>query len=95
MRSRGRRVNANDVMEVAREAVVVMLKVASPVLLLALFVGLLISLFQALTQMQEMTLTFVPKALVIFLSLLVFVPYMLGVLTVFTQGLMDRIIALG
>jgi len=88
-------VNANDVMEVAREAVVVMLKVASPVLLLALFVGLMISLFQALTQMQEMTLTFVPKALVIFLSLLIFVPYMLSVLTVFTQGLMDRIIALG
>ncbi len=87
--------NANDVMEVAREAVVVMLKVASPVLLLALFVGLMISLFQALTQMQEMTLTFVPKALVIFLSLLIFVPYMLSVLTVFTQGLMDRIIALG
>ena len=82
-------------MEVAREAVVVMLKVSSPVLLLALFVGLVISLFQALTQMQEMTLTFVPKALVIFISLLLFVPYMLGVLTVFTQGLMDRIIALG
>jgi flagellar biosynthetic protein FliQ len=88
-------VNATDVMEVAREAVVVMLKVASPVLLLALFVGLIISLFQALTQMQEMTLTFVPKALVIFISLLIFVPYMLGVLTVFTEGLMDRIIALG
>ena len=87
--------NAVDVMEVAREAVIVMLKVSSPVLLLALMVGLTISLFQALTQMQEMTLTFVPKALVIFTSLLVFVPYMLGVLVTFTQGLMDRIIALG
>ena len=87
--------NAADVMEVAREAVIVMLKVASPVLLLALTVGLLISLFQALTQMQEMTLTFVPKALVIFTSLLIFVPYMLNVLITFTQGLMDRIVALG
>jgi flagellar biosynthetic protein FliQ len=87
--------NAADVMEVSREAVVVMLKVGSPILLLALIVGLIISLFQALTQMQEMTLTFVPKALVIFVSLLVFLPFMLGVLVTFTEGLMDRIVALG
>ncbi len=82
-------------MEVSREAVVVMLKIGSPILLLALFVGLIISLFQALTQMQEMTLTFVPKAIVIFLSLLLFLPFMLGVLVTFTEGLMDRIVALG
>ncbi len=87
--------NAADVMEVSREAVVVMLKVGSPVLLLALTVGLVISLFQALTQMQEMTLTFVPKALVIFLSLMLFLPFMLGVLVTFTESLMDRIVALG
>ena len=49
--------NAADVMDVAREAVIVMLKVGSPIMLLALLVGLTISLFQALTQMQEMTLT--------------------------------------
>jgi flagellar biosynthetic protein FliQ len=87
--------NAADVMEVSREAVVVMLKVGSPILLLALFVGLTISLFQALTQMQEMTLTFVPKAITIFVSLLVFTPFMLGVLVTFTESLMDRIVALG
>ena len=87
--------NTTDVMEVAREAVVVMLKVSSPILLLALFVGLVISLFQALTQMQEMTLTFVPKAMVIFVSLLVFMPFMLGVLVTFTESLMDRIVAMG
>ena len=87
--------NAVDVMEVSREAVIVMLKVSSPVLLLALFVGLIISLFQALTQMQEMTLTFVPKAMVIFVSLLVFMPFMLGVLVTFTESLMDRIVAMG
>ncbi len=87
--------NAADVMEVAREAVIVMLKVGSPIMLLALLVGLTISLFQALTQMQEMTLTFVPKAIVIFLSLLLFMPFMLGVLVSFTEGLMDRIVALG
>ena len=87
--------NAADVMDVAREAVIVMLKVGSPIMLLALLVGLTISLFQALTQMQEMTLTFVPKAIVIFLSLLLFLPFMLGVLVSFTEGLMDRIVALG
>ncbi len=87
--------NSADVMDVAREAVIVMLKVGSPIMLLALTVGLTISLFQALTQMQEMTLTFVPKAIVIFLSLLLFMPFMLGVLVSFTEGLMDRIIALG
>jgi flagellar biosynthetic protein FliQ len=87
--------NAADVMDVAREAVIVMLKVGSPIMLLALLVGLTISLFQALTQMQEMTLTFVPKAIVIFMSLLLFLPFMLGVLVAFTEGLMDRIVALG
>ena len=87
--------NAADVMEVSREAVVVMLKIGSPILLLALTVGLVISLFQALTQMQEMTLTFVPKALVIVVSLMIFLPFMLGVLVTFTESLMDRIVALG
>jgi flagellar biosynthetic protein FliQ len=87
--------NAADVMEVSREAVVVMLKIGSPVLLLALTVGLVVSLFQALTQMQEMTLTFVPKALVIVVSLIIFLPFMLGVLVTFTESLMDRIVALG
>lgn len=87
--------NAADVMEVSREAVLVMLKIGSPVLLLALTVGLIVSLFQALTQMQEMTLTFVPKALTIVLSLMLFLPFMLGVLVTFTESLMDRIVALG
>jgi flagellar biosynthetic protein FliQ len=64
-------------------------------MLLALTVGLTVSLFQALTQMQEMTLTFVPKAIVIFTSLLLFLPFMLGVLVTFTESLMDRIVALG
>lgn len=87
--------NTTDVLEVSREAVIVMLKVGSPVLLLALLVGLIVSLFQALTQMQEMTLTFVPKVIVIFLSLILFMPFMLGTLISFTEGLMDRIVALG
>jgi flagellar biosynthetic protein FliQ len=87
--------NSADVLEVGREAVIVMLKIGSPVLLVALCVGLIVSLFQALTQMQEMTLTFVPKVITIFLSLLLFLPFMLSTLTTFTRGLMDRIVGLG
>ncbi len=82
-----------DAMAVAREAIFVTLKLGAPAMILALVVGLMISLFQALTQIQEMTLTFVPKMLVILLSLLLFLPFMLQTLTSFTQGLMQRIIA--
>ena len=87
--------NPTEVIEVAREAIIVALKVGGPVLFLALLTGLTIALFQALTQMQEMTLSFVPKILTIFVSLLLLLPYMVGTLTTFTQGLMDRIVGLG
>ena len=62
---------------------------------MGLAIGLTIALFQALTSIQEMTLTFVPKIIVIFLTTMATVPYMLGHLTNYTVGLMDRIIALG
>ena len=83
-----------EVIEIARETIIVALKVGAPVLLLALAVGLVIALFQALTQMQEMTLSFVPKIVTIFASLFVLLPFMLSTLTTFTQGLMDRIVGL-
>lgn len=84
--------NAADAMAIAREAIIVTLKLGAPALLMALAVGLVISFFQALTQIQEMTLTFVPKVLVILLSLLLFLPFMLETLISFTQGLMSRIV---
>lgn len=87
--------NATDVLEVSRQAVIVMLKVGAPILSMALLVGLAVALFQALTQIQEMTLSFVPKILVIFVSLLVLMPFMLSTMTAFGQSLMDRIVALG
>jgi len=86
---------ATDVVEVAREAILVMLQIAAPIMLLALVVGLAISLFQALTQIQEMTLAFVPKILVIFLSLLLLIPFMMATMVDFGQSLMDRIVTLG
>ena len=59
-----------------RDAIWVMIKVGGPILLLALGIGLVVSLFQALTQIQEMTLTFVPKMLAIFVALIVTMPFM-------------------
>ena len=87
--------NSTEVMEVSREALMVALKVGTPVLLLALVVGLVIALFQALTQIQELTLTFVPKILVIFVALMALMPFMLTTMVTFGQSLMDRIVALG
>jgi flagellar biosynthetic protein FliQ len=69
------------------------LKLGAPAMLLALAVGLAISFFQALTQIQEMTLTFVPKMIVILLSLLLFLPFMLSTLSSFTESLMGRIVS--
>lgn len=87
--------NSVDFIEISRDAIVVMLQIGAPVMLVALIVGLSISLVQALTQIQEMTLAFVPKILVIFLSLLFFLPFMTTTLTTFSQRLFDRIVALG
>ena len=84
-----------QVLDVSREAIIVLLKLAAPLMIMALAVGLVISLFQALTQIQEMTLAFVPKILVIFTSLLFLMPFMLNTLIAFTQGLADRIVGLG
>ncbi len=85
--------NAADAIDVAHETVVVALKLGGPVMLLALVVGLAVSFLQALTQIQEMTLTFVPKMVVILIAVLVLLPFMLSTLTTFTHSLVDRIIA--
>jgi flagellar biosynthesis protein FliQ len=87
--------NTEEVLGIGREAIMVMIEIGAPVMLVALVVGLAISLVQALTQVQEMTLTFVPKILVIFLSLLMFLPFMLNTLTSFTERLAERIATLG
>ena len=86
--------NTLQVIEIARDAIMVLLKIGAPVMLVALLTGLVISLVQALTQIQEMTLAFVPKILVIFLSILVLLPFMMTTLTSFSLTLFDRIVAL-
>lgn len=87
--------NETEVLDIGREAIWVMIKAAGPLMIVALVVGLLISVFQALTQIQEATLTFVPKMLVLFVGMLLFMPFMLATLRGFTLELFDRIVGMG
>ena len=87
--------DATEALEIGRETLLTMLKIGSPIMLIALMIGLSISLIQALTQIQEITLTFVPKILVIVVSMIFLLPFMLSALITYTQGLADRIISLG
>jgi flagellar biosynthesis protein FliQ len=88
-------VNEVEAIEVGREAVITMLTMAMPAMLIALAVGLAISLFQALTQLQEMTLVFVPKIVVTFIAVIMLLPFMLATLETFVKNMADRIIGLG
>jgi flagellar biosynthetic protein FliQ len=83
------------VLDVGRDAMVVVLKLSLPLLISTLVVGLVIALFQALTSIQEMTLTFVPKIVVVFVGLIVFLPFMMRVIVEFGHRLFDRIVGLG
>jgi flagellar biosynthesis protein FliQ len=88
-------VSAEQVLEVAREAIFVLIRIGGPVMLVALVVGVLIALLQALTQMQEMTLSFVPKILAIFLTLVLALPFMIATLVGFGEELFQRIAGIG
>jgi len=88
-------VNEASIVELARESIIVLLQVSGPLMLISLVVGLVISLFQALTQIQEQTLTFVPKIVILFVAMLVLLPFMISTLVAFTERLIDRIISLG
>ncbi|NOR43012.1 MAG: flagellar biosynthesis protein FliQ [Gammaproteobacteria bacterium] len=79
------------VLDVGRDALWVIALIASPLLLSALGIGLLVGMIQAATQIQEMTLTFIPKLIVLALALLIAGPWMLGVLTDFTINLIQSI----
>jgi flagellar biosynthesis protein FliQ len=65
-----------EVLDIAREAIFTLVEVCAPVMLVGLAVGVAVSLLQALTQIQEMTIAFVPKILAIFVALLVALPFM-------------------
>ncbi|MBI5756179.1 MAG: flagellar biosynthesis protein FliQ [Nitrospirae bacterium] len=79
------------VITIGKSALETTILIAAPMLLVSLVIGLMISVFQAVTQINEATLTFVPKIIVTFLALLVFFPWMLRVMLGFTTTLFMNI----
>ena len=81
----------NDVLYIAKEALGTALIVGGPILGVGLLVGLLVSIFQAMTQIQEQTLSFIPKILAMAVILLMLGPWMLNVLIGFTHNLFSQL----
>lgn len=79
------------VTEIGRQAIETTILVSAPILGLSLVVGLLVSTFQAMTQINEATLTFVPKVLAVFAATLLFLPWMMGVLIAFMTQIITSI----
>jgi len=84
--------DVNDVLTVSRDAMWVTLKLAGPMMVVGLVIGLAVSLFQALTQIQEMTLAFVPKIVATFAVFLLTLPFMVATMIGFTRELATRIV---
>ena len=87
--------NDTDVGMMMRDGMLVMLKLGGPPLMVALVVGLLVALLQAITQINELTLAFVPKVLAIGVALVLLGPFMLATLSSYTLTLFDRMVAIG
>ncbi|QJE72990.1 flagellar biosynthesis protein FliQ [Aerophototrophica crusticola] len=84
-----------EAIDVARDALYITIIVSGPLMLVGLVIGTAISLFQALTQLQEQTLSFVPKIIAMFAALVFLLPFMFGHLKTFTEQVMDRVVAVG
>ena len=80
-----------ETLDVARDAIWTIVVVSSPLMIVGLVVGVVVSLFQALTQIQEMTLAFVPKILAIFIAMLIALPFMADLLQAHMMRLASRI----
>jgi flagellar biosynthetic protein FliQ len=89
------KMSPTDVLDLAQESLFVLLKLCTPLMLAALIMGLLISFLQALTQIQEMTLSFIPKMFATFAAMLFLFPFFGRTLGSFTHELFDRIVGLG
>ena len=87
--------NDADTALLLRDGMLVMLKLGGPPLLVALFVGLLVALLQAVTQINEATLAFLPKAMALAAALVLLGPFMMSTLAAYTHTLFDRLVAIG
>ena len=77
--------------QLGQEALMVVIIVSAPMLGLGLSVGLLVSVFQATTSIQEQTLAFIPKIIAVFVAILIFGPWMLSIMTNFCSGIFTNI----
>ena len=84
-----------QVLDIARDGIWVMILISAPIMIVGLVVGVVIALFQALTQIQEMTLVFVPKILAIFVTMLIALPFMGATLSGYMSRVVDMIITGG
>jgi flagellar biosynthesis protein FliQ len=83
------------VVHIGKQAVQTVLLGSGPMLIAALVVGLIISIFQAATQINEQTMTFIPKIVAVFITLLIFGPWLMNLLTTFTAGIFINIATVG
>ncbi len=81
--------------DLGRKAVETVLMLAAPMLLASLTIGLLVSIFQAATQINEQTMTFIPKIVAVLVTLLLFAPWLIKVLVAFATGVFEGIAAIG
>jgi flagellar biosynthetic protein FliQ len=83
--------NQSDVLKLAQDAIRTVLMMAAPMLISSLVIGLLVSIIQAVTQIQEATLSFVPKIIAVLVSLIIFGPWLLNLITQFTTNLFTNV----
>ncbi|NIA29553.1 MAG: flagellar biosynthesis protein FliQ [Calditrichaeota bacterium] len=79
------------VLQIINKAIITTLMVSAPLLIAGLVVGLIVAIFQAVTQIHEMTLTFIPKILAIFITLIILLPWMLGKFISFSTQIFNSI----
>ena len=77
----------NDVAQITSDALFCVIKTSAPILIVSLVVGLIVSIFQTVTSIQEQTLTFVPKIIAVFIGMLIFGSWMINIITTFMENL--------
>jgi flagellar biosynthesis protein FliQ len=90
-RSKADAMTGPEVLDIGRDTIITLVLAAGPLMLVGLLVGVVISLFQALTQIQEMTLVFVPKIIALFITLLIVLPFIGELLEAYMMRLAARI----
>jgi len=87
--------NQNEIIDIAREAIMMVIQIGTPIMVVGLIVGVAVALLQALTQVQEITLVFVPKILAIFFAIFLFLPSFATAMIDFMHVIADKIVGIG